>query len=69
MKNEFLVIIEKGEDGYYIGTVPELNGCHTQGKNLDELMENIKEAIALCLEVEDAERETLEFVGIQRIAV
>jgi len=43
MKNEFLVIIEKGEDGYYIGTVPELKGCHTQGKTLDELMENIKE--------------------------
>ena len=70
MKNEFLVIIEKGEDGYYVGTVPELNGCHTQGKTLDELMENIREVIALCLEVEDEEEEgILEFVGIQRIAV
>ncbi|MBC8456688.1 MAG: type II toxin-antitoxin system HicB family antitoxin [Deltaproteobacteria bacterium] len=69
MKNEFWVIIEKGEDGYYIGTVPELKGCHTQGKTLDELMENIREAIALCIEIEDEEDETLELVGIQRIAV
>jgi predicted RNase H-like HicB family nuclease len=66
---EFLVIIEKGEDGYYIGTVPELEGCHTQGRNLDELMENIKEAITLCLEIENEDRETLQFIGIQRIAV
>ncbi len=69
MKNEFLVVIEKGEDGYYIGTVPELKSCHTQGKTLDELMENIREAIALCLEVEVEENEMLEFIGIQRIAV
>ena len=66
---EFLVIIEKGEDGYYIGTVPELKDCHTQGRNLDELMENIKEAITLCLEIEDEEHENLEFVGIQKVAV
>ncbi len=69
MKNEFWVILEKGEDGYYIGTVPELKGCHTQGETLDELMDNLREAIALCTEVEDEEDETLEFVGIQRIAV
>ena len=51
MKREFSVIIEKDEDGYYVGSVPELKGCHTQAKSLDELMERIKEAILLCLEV------------------
>jgi len=51
MKREFTVIVEKGEDNYYIGSVPELKGCHTQGKTLDELMTNIKEAIELCLDV------------------
>ena len=64
----FTVIIEKDEDGFYIGSVPALKGCHTQGKTMDELMKNIKEVIELCLEVEsDIPQE--EFVGIQQITV
>lgn len=64
----FTVIIEKGEDGYYIGSVPSIHGCHSQGKTIDELMDNIKEAIELCLEVEkDIPKE--EFVGIQQVKV
>ncbi len=69
MSRIFNIIIERGEDGYYIGTVPELKGCHTQGKSLDELIENIKEAIQLCLEVEGEPEQTSELVGIQRIEV
>jgi predicted RNase H-like HicB family nuclease len=65
---EFTVVIEKGEDGYFIGSVPEIKGCHSQGKTIDDLMKNIKEAIELCLEVE-GESEPLEFIGIQRIKV
>ncbi|MGB9929418.1 MAG: type II toxin-antitoxin system HicB family antitoxin [Methanosarcina sp.] len=49
---EFTVIIEQDEDGTYIASVPELPGCHTQGDTLEELNENIKEAIELHLEVE-----------------
>ena len=45
----FTVVIEKDGDGYYVGYVPSIRGCHTQGKTLDELMKNIKEAIELCL--------------------
>ena len=51
MAKEFTVIIEQDEEGYYIAEVPELKGCHTQAKSLDTLMERIKEAIQLCLEV------------------
>jgi len=47
-KREFSVVIEKDEDGYYVGSVPGLKGCHTQAKSLDELMERIKEVILLC---------------------
>lgn len=65
---EFHVIIEKDEDGYFVAEVPELPGCHTQAKSLDELMKRIQEAILLCLEVEGRKPET-EFIGIQRIAV
>lgn len=53
---EFTVIIERGEDGYFVGSVPELKGCHSQGKTVDELMENVKEATDLCLEVEGGRR-------------
>ncbi len=70
MKRELTVIIERDEDGYFIGTVPELRGCHTQAKSLDELMERMKEAASLCLEAEGELTESeLQFVGVQRIAV
>jgi predicted RNase H-like HicB family nuclease len=52
MKSEFNVVIEKDADGYFIASVPELRGCHTQAKSLDVLMKRIREAIELCLEVE-----------------
>jgi len=52
MTKEFSVIIERDEDGYYVASVPELRGCHTQAKSLDKLMERIREAIELCLEVQ-----------------
>ena len=64
----FTVMIEKDEDGYYIASVVELPGCHTQAKSLDELSSRIKEAIELYLETEDIKFE-LEFVGIQRVKV
>ncbi len=57
MTKLFHVLIEQDEDGGYVGKVPELPGCLSQGDTLDELMANIKEAIELCLEVQ-AEDET-----------
>jgi predicted RNase H-like HicB family nuclease len=54
MKRQFTVVIEQDEDGYYIGIVPELPGCHTQAKSLEELKKRIKEAIELYLEVASA---------------
>ncbi|MGZ8939492.1 MAG: type II toxin-antitoxin system HicB family antitoxin [Limisphaerales bacterium] len=49
---EFSVILEQDEDGYYIASVPELPGCHTQARSLDKLMDRIHEAIALCVKGE-----------------
>lgn len=70
MKKEYTVVIEKDEDDWFIGSVLQLKGCHTQAKSLDELMSRIKEAVQLCLEVEGKDDEgDLEFIGIQRIAV
>lgn len=50
-KNQFKVLIERGEDGYFVASVPALPGCHTQAKTLSELMIRVKDAIKLCLEV------------------
>ena len=74
MTRTFHVLIEQDEDGGYIGKVPELQGCLSQGDTLDELMKNIREAIELCLEVEKECKESItldnvKFVGIQEISV
>lgn len=49
-KKQFKVIIEQGESGYFIATVPALPGCYTQGKTMKELTKNVKDVIQLCLE-------------------
>jgi predicted RNase H-like HicB family nuclease len=69
MQREFSIIIERDDEGYYVGTVPELRGCHTQAKSLDTLMKRIREAIDLCLEVEGGVRKSSQFVGVQRILI
>ena len=69
MKQEYTVIIEQDEAGWYVAEVPELYGCHTQAKSLDELMERIKEAIELCREGDTTKRPKKHLVGVQRIAV
>lgn len=66
---EFDVLIERDAEGWLVGTVPALRGCHTQAKSLDELMIRVREAIQLCLEVEGVPTVQLDFVGVQRIRV
>lgn len=65
---EFYVVIEKDKDGFFVGEVPQLKGCYTQGKSLDELMANMKEVIELCLE-DEGDGEIPEFVGIHKIEI
>jgi len=45
----FQVVLERDEDGMYVADVPALQGCHTQGETKEEALENIKDAIAVCL--------------------
>ena len=68
MKREFQVIIEKDSEGWLVANVPALKGCHTQAKSYDSLMERIKEAIELCLEVEK-DIPMNYFIGIQNIMI
>ncbi len=69
MLREFNILIEQDEDDVFVASVPELQGCHTQARSLDELMIRIKEAIELCLEVEESHVPIPKFVGLQRISV
>lgn len=70
MVREFTVVIEKDEEGYLVGSVPTLKGCHTQARSMDELLERMKEAIQLCLEEQGKGiSEPLELIGIQKLAV
>jgi predicted RNase H-like HicB family nuclease len=69
MARQFDVVVEKDSEGFFVASVPALIGCHTQARSLDELMECIKEAIELCLEVQENDVEELDFVGAQRVTV
>ena len=71
-KQNFIVLIEKGEDSVFIGTVPSLKGCYSYGDTLDELMANLKEAIGAHFGAFGEEEKKLpvtRFAGVQKIEV
>lgn len=68
-QQKFTVVIERDEDGFYVGTVRNLRGCHTQAKTLDTLMKRMREVVELCLESEDPSSGSLELVGVQQISL
>jgi len=68
-QRQFDVVIERDSEGFYVASVPQLAGCHTQARSLDEVTERIREAIELCLEVEGEPAQELEFIGIQRVTI
>jgi predicted RNase H-like HicB family nuclease len=69
MTKEFNVVIERDDEGWLIASVPQLRGCHTQARSLDELMTRIEEAARLCLEVQGDVDSDVSFVGLQRLAI
>ncbi len=70
MKREYYVLIEKDEDGLFVGEVPQLRACYTQGRTIDELIKNIREVIELCVEEQLNKEEILpEFIGVQKVTL
>lgn len=69
VKRVFNLIIEKDEEGWFVGNVPELPGCHTQAKTVEDLKKRIHEAILLYLETEGGTAPRIQFVGVDRIEV
>ncbi|MHB8604868.1 MAG: type II toxin-antitoxin system HicB family antitoxin [Thermoplasmatota archaeon] len=64
---EFDVAIERDETGAFIADVPVLPGCHSWGATKQEVLENVKEAIALYLEVQG--QPTTRIVAIEKVSV
>lgn len=65
-------MIEPGEDGWLVVTVPALPGCITQGRGIEEAVENAKEAIEAYLEALEKDNQPLpepDIVSIQEVAV
>ena len=72
-KHAFHVIVEQDEAGYYVAECPALKACYTQGRTYEEVMENIKDVIEMCLEDLKAKRQKVprspEIIGIRRLEV
>lgn len=56
---QFPVVIEKDEDGYFVADCPELQGCHTQGKTLEEAISRIRDLIKLHLKILKEEKQEI----------
>jgi predicted RNase H-like HicB family nuclease len=68
MTKTLSVIVERDEDGYYIASVPELPGCHTQARTLDELANRVRKAVSIYLSVRKEEK-GIQFVGVQLVEI
>ena len=68
MTQSFTVLIEQGEDGAYIATVPALKSCYTQADTIHELLDKVSEVIELCLEENESPIIT-KFIGVQQIEI
>ena len=71
MKNSFFTVyIEQDEDGVFIGSVPSVPSCYAQGKTQEEMLDNLRDVLKLCLRNTDAKVvEKTRFVGIQNVKV
>ena len=69
----FQVIVEQDEAGYYVAECPGLKACYTQGETYEEVMENIRDVIALCLEELRERGEEVptqpEIISVRRVEV
>ncbi|MHB8565623.1 MAG: type II toxin-antitoxin system HicB family antitoxin [Nitrososphaerales archaeon] len=68
-KRDFHVVIERGEDGYYIASVVGLPGCHTQAKRLDQPDKRVKEVIELYLEEAGETAKIPEFIALEKVTI
>ena len=65
---DFNAIVEQDAEGYYVASVLELPGCHTQAKTLETLTKRLREAVEVYLEVQKEKHKPSQFVGVIRIS-
>jgi len=65
---DFTVFLERDSEGWYVAKVPDLPGCHTQGKTVEQALERIDEAIRAYVEPGQA-IEPMEFIGTHKVQV
>ncbi len=66
----YTVLIEQDEDGIYIAKVPDIEGCYTQGKIIEQALERVREAKQVCLEAEELQDILpLKFIGIRQVEI
>ena len=68
-KYHFPAVIEQDEDGWYVGIVPDLKGCHSQARTISELEKRLKEAVKLCVSVEKGRIAQNRFVGVHQLEI
>ena len=72
-KHVFQVIVEQDEAGFFVAECPTLKACYTQGKTYEEVIENIRDVIALCLQDFKGKGKQIpcqpEIIGIKRVEV
>ncbi len=74
----FRVIVNQDEDGVFVASCPSLPGCHSQGRTYEKALENVEDAINLCLKVAEEDLSYLkrvqkkfkpQFVGVVDVPV
>lgn len=69
MTRKYTIIVERDEDGWLVSEVVGLPGCHTQAKDMNQLLERTKESIRAYLETKEEPEISEQFVGMQQIEV
>lgn len=67
MRKHYPVVIEQDEDGVFIVECPCLDGCRSYGRTIDEAMENIREAIEVCLDGPEQAQPLTSFIGVRDV--
>ncbi|HEB73465.1 MAG TPA: type II toxin-antitoxin system HicB family antitoxin [Nitrospirae bacterium] len=65
--NKYNVIVTRDKKDWLVSDVAELPGCHTQAKNMNDLLERTKEAIQAYLESDSSYESKVEFIKIRQI--
>ena len=63
----FPVVVEQDQDGVFLVECPQFDGCRSYGNTLDEALDNIREAIELCLEESEQSESDTVFLGVRDI--